>query len=230
MRYKLALKPILLCLVIFGVLVLTCIWQDAYLVLSFGLVVIVILFFFIRFETRKVEAREIVILAVLASIAAVGRIPFASIPSVQPTTFVIMIAGFVFGAESGFIIGAVAALASNMVLGQGPWTPWQMVAWGLVGLTAGMLRNTRLMKWNWGRIVFGAVWGYLFGWIMNVWGFLALTQTGNPPTLASVFLYFAASASFDSMHAASNVFFLLVFGNIWIKILTRFKRKYGFLE
>lgn len=230
MSYKLALKPILLCLVILGVLVLTCIWQDAYLVLSFGLVVIVILFFFIRFETRKVEARELVILAVLASIAAVGRIPFASIPSVQPTTFVIMIAGFVFGAESGFIIGAVAALASNMVLGQGPWTPWQMVAWGLVGLTAGMLRNTRLMKWNSGRIVFGAVWGYLFGWIMNVWGFLALTQTGNPPTLASVFLYFAASASFDSMHAASNVFFLLVFGNIWIKILTRFKRKYGFLE
>lgn len=230
MRFNQPLKPILLCLVIIGVLVLTCIWQDAYLILSFGLVVIAILLFFIRFETRKVEARELVLLAVLASIAAVGRIPFASIPSVQPTTFVIMISGYVFGAESGFIIGAVAALASNMVLGQGPWTPWQMVAWGLVGLTAGLLRNTRFLNWKWGRIVFGAVWGFLFGWIMNVWGFLAYTQTGGPPTFPAVLTYFAASASFDSMHAVSNVFFLILFGNTWIKILNRFKKKYGLLE
>ncbi|MGG1674496.1 ECF transporter S component [Neobacillus sp. NRS-1170] len=176
------------------------------------------------------EPREIVLLAILAAIAAVGRIPFASIPSVQPTTFVIMMAGFVFGAESGFIIGAVAALASNMIMGQGPWTPWQMVAWGLVGLTAGLLRKTKLMNRKSGRIFFGIVWGYLFGLIMNVWGFLAVTQAESHITIKAFLIYFGASILFDTFHSVSNVIFLLIFGDTWIKILSRFKRKYGLLE
>lgn len=194
------------------------------------MVLLSLLFLFIRFERRRVEPRELVLLAVLASIAAVGRIPFASIPSVQPTTFIIMISGFVFGAESGFIIGAVAALASNMVLGQGPWTPWQMTAWGLVGLTAGMFRKTKVMTNKWGRIFFGVIWGFLFGWIMNLWGIFGLMQTGSVLNLKAFLLYFAASATFDAMHAVSNVIFLLLFGTSWIKILNRFKRKYGLLD
>src|SRR3954451_20111777 len=136
----------LLLMIMIVLLGLNYIWEDAYLWLSFGLVFLAIVFFLFRFETRTVEPRELVLLAVLASIAAVGRIPFASLPSVQPTTFVIMMSGYVFGAESGFVIGAVAALASNMIMGQGPWTLWQMVAWGLVGLTAGLLRNTWFME------------------------------------------------------------------------------------
>lgn len=211
-------------------LLLTTIWQNSYLWLSFGLIIIGILLFILRFERRKVEPRELVLLAVLAAIAAASRVPFASIPSVQPTTFVIMMSGYVFGAESGLMIGAVAALASNMVLGQGPWTPWQMVAWGLVGLTAGLLRKTRFMQSKLGRVLFGMLWGFLFGWIMNLWGFISLTQTGSPINLKAILVYFAASATFDVMHSISNVVFLLVFGDIWIKLLTRFKRKYGLLE
>jgi len=217
-----------LCFII--LLALTLKWDEHYLVLSFGLLICAFGFLLFRFENRKVEPRELVLLAVLASIAAVGRIPFASIPSVQPTTFVIIMSGFVFGSESGFIIGAVAALASNMILGQGPWTPWQMAAWGLAGLTAGILRNTKLLSTNWGRILFGIIWGFLFGWIMNLWGFLSFTQTGEAMTWNSFLTYFAGSALFDSMHAVSNVFFLLVFGNGWIKILSRFKIKYGLME
>jgi energy-coupling factor transport system substrate-specific component len=141
-----------------------------------------------------------------------------------------MLSGFVFGAESGLVIGTVAALASNMILGQGPWTPWQMLAWGLVGLTAGLLRNTGLMKSVWGKVLFGLAWGFLYGWITNIWGILSLTQSGTPINIETVWLYFAGSALFDSMHSISNVFFLLLFGNLWIKNLTRFKRKYGLLE
>jgi energy-coupling factor transport system substrate-specific component len=221
---------IILVLLAIGLLVVTLLWDDQYLLLSFGLITISMLFFLVRFEKRKIEPRELVLLAVLASIAAVGRIPFASIPSVQPTTFVIMLSGLVFGAESGFVIGAVAALASNMVLGQGPWTPWQMLAWGLVGLTAGLLRNTLLLKSDWGKLLFGLVWGFLYGWITNIWGLLSLTQSGTPLNIETIWLYFAGSALFDTMHAISNVFFLLIFGNPWIKNLTRFKRKYGLLE
>lgn len=230
MRFNKTVKTLLLLLLASGILVLTFWLENAYLWLSFGFVLISILLFLVRFESRKVEPRELVLLAVLAAIAAVGRIPFASIPSVQPTTFVIMMSGYVFGAESGFVIGAVAALASNMIMGQGPWTPWQMTAWGLVGLTAGLLRKTWLMNLKWGRILFGAVWGFLFGLIMNIWGFLAVIQSGSGVSLKAFLLYFAGSAMFDTFHSVSNVILLLVFGDVWIKILTRFKRKYGLLE
>ncbi|WP_413300521.1 ECF transporter S component [Bacillus sp. 1P10SD] len=230
MRNNKGLETILVLSTVMVILGFTYFFEDAYLWISFGFVFLAILIFLIRFERRKVEPRELVLLAVLASIAAVGRIPFASLPSVQPTTFVIMMSGFVFGAESGLIIGAVAALASNMILGQGPWTPWQMAAWGLVGLTAGWLRNTTIMTKKTGRIIFGIVWGFLFGWVMNLWGFLSIVQSGSPFEWKAFIIYLIGSATFDTMHAVSNVFFLLLFGEVWIKILTRFKRKYGLLE
>ncbi|AGK52639.1 ECF transporter S component [Bacillus sp. 1NLA3E] len=230
MQNKSALKKVGFPLVVILFLVLTIWWGDSYLWISVGMILSAFLLLFSRFESRKVDARELVLLAVLASIAAVGRIPFASIPSVQPTTFVIMMSGLVFGAESGFMIGAVAALASNMILGQGPWTPWQMVAWGLVGWSAGLLGKTKFLNSTWGRILFGAVWGFLFGWIMNIWGLLSLSQYGNELSLKAAIAYFAGSALFDFMHSISNVFFILLFGKVWFKSLSRFKRKYGLLE
>ena len=230
MRSYKGLKTILVLFTLVLILGFTYLFEEAYLWLSFGFVFLAILIFLVRFERRKVEPRELVLLAVLASIAAVGRIPFASIPSVQPTTFVIMMSGFVFGAESGFIIGAVAALASNMILGQGPWTPWQMAAWGLVGLSAGWLRNTKILTSKTGRIIFGIAWGYLFGWVMNLWGFLSIVQSGSPFEWKAFMVYLIGSATFDTMHAVSNVIFLLLFGEVWIKILTRFKMKYGLLK
>ncbi|SDM38701.1 ECF transporter S component [Bacillus sp. OK048] len=230
MRSSRTFATIILVLLGCMLLIFSFLWEDHYLWFSIGFIFISILFFLVRFEKRKIEPRELVLLAVLASIAAVGRIPFASIPSVQPTTFVIMMSGLVFGAESGLVIGAVAALSSNMILGQGPWTPWQMLAWGLVGLTAGMLRKTKLLNSTFGKIIFGIIWGFLFGWIMNLWGLLALTQSGTSLTFEAVLMYFAGSSLFDSMHSVSNVFFLLLFGDIWMKNLTRFKVKYGLLD
>jgi energy-coupling factor transport system substrate-specific component len=215
---------------IVGLLWLSLRYSDNYLLLSFGFVLISFLFIILRFEKRKMEARELVLLAVLAAVAAVGRIPFASIPSVQPTTFVIMISGIVFGAESGFMIGVIAALASNMILGQGPWTPWQMMAWGLVGLSAGLFNQSRLMSTLKGKIIFGIVWGFLFGWIMNLWSILAIAQSGEALNIKSIYTYLASSVLFDFFHSISNVIFLVLFSHSWIKILTRFKRKYGLLE
>lgn len=183
--------------------------------------------FIIRFERRKVAGRELVILAVLAAIAAVSRVPFASIPSVQPTTFVIIVTGIAFGAESGFVVGALAALVSNLFLGQGPWTPWQMYAWGIIGLVAGFLRNTWLIKKSFGRIIFGFFSGILFGWVMNLWYFVSL---GDQVKFAEIIAYYGASMYFDLAHALSNVFFLIVFANSWIKILQRFRKKYGLLD
>lgn len=182
--------------------------------------------FFARFEVRKISSREIVILAILAAIAAVSRVPFAPLPSVQPTSFVIIITGLVFGAESGFIVGAVAAIVSNIFLGQGPWTPWQMYAWGMIGMAAGLFRNTWWMKQMWGKLLFGFVWGYLFGWFMNLWIIVSAIENFTWEFFISIYV---ASIYFDLAHALSNVFFLLVFSSSWIRILQRFKRKYGLL-
>jgi energy-coupling factor transport system substrate-specific component len=183
--------------------------------------------FLIRFERRKVIGRELVILAILAAIAAVSRVPFASIPSVQPTTFVIIVTGFVFGAESGFVVGALAALVSNLFLGQGPWTPWQMYAWGMIGLSAGFLRGTWIQVSPIGRAMFGFVTGILFGWMMNLWYFVSL---GDEIKLVEILAYYGASLYFDLAHAISNVFFLLLFATGWMKILQRFRKKYGLLD
>lgn len=183
--------------------------------------------FMIRFERRKVAGRELVMLAVLAAIAAVSRVPFASIPSVQPTTFVIIVTGIAFGAESGFVVGALAALVSNLFLGQGPWTPWQMYTWGMIGLSAGFLRHTWFMKRSFGRIIFGFITGILFGWVMNLWYFVSL---GEHVKLAEIIAYYGASIYFDLAHALSNVFFIIVFANSWVKILKRFRKKYGLLD
>ncbi|WP_339254727.1 ECF transporter S component [Sporosarcina sp. FSL W8-0480] len=182
--------------------------------------------FFARFEIKSISGREVVILAMLAAIAAVGRVPFAGIPSVQPTSFVIIIAGLVFGAESGFIVGAVAAIVSNFFLGQGPWTPWQMYAWGMMGMSAGLLRNTWWMKKVWGKCIFGFIWGYLFGWFMNMWIIVSNLESLSWEFFVGIYI---SSVGHDLAHSLSNVFFLLVFSASWLRILERFKRKYGLL-
>jgi len=199
---------------------------NAYLLLSFVMIGCVMLPFFARFEIRNIAGREVVILAMLAAIAAISRVPFAGLPSVQPTSFVIIMAGLVFGAESGFIVGAVAAIVSNFFLGQGPWTPWQMYAWGMMGMSAGLLRNTWWMSKLWGKVIFGFIWGYVFGWFMNMW-----IIVGNLESLTWQFFagIYVASIYFDLAHALSNVFFIIIFGASWIKILERFKKKYGIL-
>ncbi|QTD40815.1 ECF transporter S component [Sporosarcina sp. Te-1] len=200
---------------------------KSYLLLSFIVIACSMIPFFVRFEWRDVAGREIVLLAMLAAIAAVGRVPFAGLPSVQPTSFIIIMAGLVFGAESGFIVGAVAAIVSNFFLGQGPWTPWQMYAWGMMGMTAGLLRNAWWMKSIWGKCIFGFVWGYLFGWFMNMWIIVSNVEALSWDFFIGIYV---SSIYFDLAHGLSNVFFLCIFGTSWMKILQRVQRKYGLLE
>lgn len=222
-RYLTIVAIVILFLLVLSIVLFN--YRD-YLLLSFIIMGLTMIPFFARFEVRKISSREIVILAILAAIAAVSRVPFAPLPSVQPTSFVIIITGLVFGAESGFIVGAVAAIVSNIFLGQGPWTPWQMYAWGMIGMTAGLFRNTWWMKQMWGKLLFGFVWGYLFGWFMNLWIIVSAIENFTWEFFISIYV---ASIYFDLAHALSNVFFLLVFSSSWIRILQRFKRKYGLL-
>lgn len=183
------------------------------------------LLFFLRFEKSGVTSKEIALVATMASLAAISRIPFAVIMSLQPTTFIVMITGYVFGARAGFMTGALAALVSNMFLGQGPWTPWQMFCWGTCGVSAAMLagREKRFKLSTF--LILGGFWGYLFGWIMNIWHWVSFVY---PLTVETFVATYAASFPFDTIHAAGNVVFITLLGKSFYLILSRFKTKLYF--
>lgn len=181
--------------------------------------------FYIRFERKRVHAREIVFVALLTAIAAVSRVPFSAIPSVQPTSFIIIISGLVLGAESGFMIGATSVLVSNMFLGQGAWTPFQMFCWGMMGYSAGLLRNISFIQNRKGMVLFGLFWGFLFGWLMNLTSVLNILGSLDWIEFVAIYTF---SFYFDLAHALTNVVLLWFFGARFRYILTRFCTKYGF--
>jgi energy-coupling factor transport system substrate-specific component len=185
------------------------------------LVVLAIAAFFFEFEEAAVSSKEIALIGMLGTISAVLRVPFAAIPSVQPCTYLIICTGYVFGSLPGFMVGAITALVSNFFLGQGPWTIYQMFAWGLAGVAAAYLRRFRLNT-SW-LIVLGIIWGYVFGVIMNVWFWASFIY---PLTLKTFLVYQLNSLWFDSFHAIGNAIFLGLFGRKTIIILERFRKKF----
>jgi energy-coupling factor transport system substrate-specific component len=186
------------------------------------LVLLSVFAFFFEFEAASIGSKEIALIAMLSTISAVLRVPFAAMPNIQPCTYLIICSGYVFGPVSGFMVGAVTPLVSNFFLGQGPWTPYQMFAWGLVGISAAYLR-----RFNPGRvwlIIFGIIWGYLYGWIMNTWFWASFIY---PLTLRTFFVYQLNSVWFDTFHAIGNALFLGLFGMKTITILERFRRRFN---
>jgi energy-coupling factor transport system substrate-specific component len=158
----------------------------------------------------------------VSTIGAVSRVPFAALMSIQPTTFMVMITGYVFGPHMGFMCGAVSALVSNFFLGQGPWTPWQMFCWGMCGAAAVILSGKE-KKFNLiAFTVLGGICGFVFGWVMNIWHWISFVYPLNLKTFIATY---AASLPFDSMHALGNILFSLIFGRSFYHVLLRFKKK-----
>ncbi len=201
--------------------------NGSYAITSFIFIILMLVPFYYSFEKRRPTARQLVPIAVLAAVAALGRVAFAPLPYVKPTSAVVIIAGISFGPEAGFITGATAALTSNIFFGQGPFTPWQMFSWGIMGYCAGVFARHGLLRGRLSICIFGFVWGFLYGWIMDLWQVLGFV---NPINVKSVMLTYAASFYFDLTHAVSTVIFLLLAAKPWTKILTRVKIKYGLIE
>lgn len=191
--------------------------------LSFAIVLIGVGMMLFGWE-RTPRNRELLMpVVVLGALAAAGRLIFAAIPSVQPVTAICIIGGIAFGRRSGFMVGALAALASNCFLGQGLWTPWQMYAWGLAGYGAGALFSGRT-----GSLVavcaYGFVASFAFGLIMNTWSLVGFV---HPLTVEAALLTYGASLIFDGAHGISTVAFLIALYGPWRKKLQRIKEKFG---
>ncbi len=238
--------------------------------LSLAFAGLTVLAMFLEFGERAASSRDISLTAMLGAVSAVVRVPFAALPGLQPSTFIVAVSGYVFGPVSGFMVGALTALISNLFLGMGPWTLYQMLAWGLVGVFFSALgwlgrrvfgpgspartclrqvahrfargesrvpglrpsaapQKTEDRRLRTGKLaiaplaLFGFLWGYAFGFIMNLW---YLTAFGFPLTLQSIVALQAVSFWMDTLHGLGNAAFFLIFGGRVLGMLERFRRRF----
>jgi energy-coupling factor transport system substrate-specific component len=170
-------------------------------------------------EGGTIPARDLTLVATLGGLAAAGRVLFAPVPGVQPVTVIVAAAGVALGPRRGFAVGAIAALTSNFFLGQGPHTPWQMLAWGGCGLLAGLFAPALR-----GRLAFAAfavALGFAFGAAMDLW----LWYGFYPHTEAALLARLGAGLPFNVAHAAGNVVLALAAGPELRRVLERFARR-----
>jgi len=185
--------------------------------------------FVLVFESRKPQARELVIIAVLCAIAVAGRGAFFMLPQFKPVIAIIIIAGVAFGGEAGFLVGAMTGFVSNMFFGQGPWTPWQMFAFGIIGFLAGVLFRKGVLR---RRVISLAVFGGLatfliYGGLLNPAGVLIFQPSPTRSMFLAAYIY---GLPFDLIHAAATVTFLLIIARPMLEKLDRIKEKYGLVE
>ena len=170
-------------------------------------------------EGGSASANDLTLVATLGGLAAAGRVLFAPIPNVQPVTVIVAAAGVALGPRRGFAVGAVAALASNFFLGQGPHTPWQMLGWGGVGLVAGLARP--LLRRRLAFAAFCFVLGFAFGTMMDLWVWYGY----YPHTGAALSVVVGAGIAFNTAHAVGNVVLALVAGPELRRVLERYERR-----
>ncbi len=187
--------------------------------------------FFVGFERSKPQIRELVVISVLIAIGVIGRQAFFMLPQMKPVIAISVIAGASLGPGAGFLVGAMIAFVSNFFFGQGPWTPWQMMALGLAGMFAGLI----FQKWNRrgpkpskvhkiAVCVFGLVSGYFYGLIVDLWTLFGYTEK---PSLNAYLVVKSTAIWFDTLLAISTFMFLWVLYAPMIKKLNRIKLKYG---
>lgn len=199
---------------------------DQTAALALLVAVAAIALFFAGFEASRPALRQIMPTVVLAALAAAGRVLFAPVPDVKPVSAICIVAGAVFGRRCGFMVGALAALISNFFFGQGPWTPWQMYAWGLVGYMAGVLARTGAFDRTPVVLAYGFASALLYGLLLNGWYVIGYV---HPITWPAVAAAFALSAPFDFVHGAATVAFLAALYVPWRAKLERIKRKYALM-
>jgi len=171
------------------------------------------------YDKKRLSTHEIALIATLGAFAGVSRIPFAALPNIQPTTFLVIVSGIVLGPLPGFMVGAIAAIVSNSFLGHGPFTIWQMIAWGLAGGVSGVIYHNKKTPPRLLLAVYCFAWGFLFDYIMNAWHYLNFVF---PHTVTTFLAVYSASFFHDLAHATSNAAFSIVFGKDLFVILKRY--------
>lgn len=214
-------------LIAFGIVFLK---GRSYYFISICVIVAAMLPFFAAFEDRRPQARELVLISSLVVIATAGRAVFFMLPHFKPVTALVIVAGIGLGAEAGFLTGAMTGFVSNFFFGQGPWTPWQMFAFGVIGFLAGLLFEKRMRRGNL-PLVGVCVYGFLA--TVVIYGLLLDTSTAlsvlEGLTWQSVLACYVAGVPVNITHGVSTVVFLLLCAKPMLKKIRRMRKKYGLL-
>ena len=224
----------LIVLVLMPVVVYLCgISERKYYLSALLVIAMTMAVFFLSFERRAPQARELALLAVMCALAVASRVivPF---PSFKPTMAMVILAGMAFGAERGFLCGAVTALVSNFFFSQGPWTPWQMMGYGMGGLVSGLLCRAGLLR----RLPHAkkdiaalCAFGFiliivLVGPILDTSTYLTVSIKSAGAT-AALPIYVTGFLTANLPHAAATAVTLALFGRPLLKMLNRIQTKYG---
>lgn len=215
-------------------LLLAILWQVLfsqsvnYYVTSVAILVLSMLPFFASFEKKQTSARELTVLATMIALAVASRTAFYLIPQVKPIAAVVVVSGVCFGAQRGYIVGAFSAFISNFIFGQGMWTPFQMVAMGMIGLLAGFIfKHIKANRWSLsvvGFVLAFAIYGLIVD-LSTIFGFY-----GDSLNIKSIFSVYVAGAPFSAVFGLSTAVFLFLFGEAFIKKLDRVNVKYDILK
>lgn len=219
---------------IFFIIIPLVIWFGVWLfndrkynVISMAIALLSCVPFFIRFEKGKSGAREVVVIAVMTAFSVIGRLIFSPIPGFKPVTAITIIAGIALGAESGFMVGSLTAIVSNIFFGQGPWTPFQMFVWGILGFLSGLIFYKKQTSNRFILAVIGLVGGIAYSMLMDIWTTLSMEGTFN---ISRYLFYISSSFPFMAIYAVSNVVFLFVLAKPFLEKLNRIKTKYGIFQ
>lgn len=206
----------------------TALWKNKqYYLTSVIIILLAFAMLFARFERRRPQAREIVILAVMTALAVAGRAAFYWAPQFKPVCAIVIITAVAFNAEAGFITGAAAGLVSNFFFGQGPWTPWQMLGFGLVGFFAGLIFYDKEVK-KLPLLLYGFFSVFIvYGVIVDTGSLFMYSQAVSWKALLAMY---ASGLVFNLIHAAGTVIFLWLLSDPLLSKLKRIKIKYGMLR
>ena len=212
--------------ILFGVFFLN---DRKYYFISLLIIFYTMIPFAMIFEKREPQARELVIIAVLTAIAVAGRGAFFMLPQFKPVVAIVIITGVSLGAESGFLVGAMSGFVSNFFFGQGPWTPWQMFSFGIIGFLGGILFEKGIInKSKLSLCIYGGLSTFfIYGPIVDLASLLIFTSHFSWKALIATY---ASGLWFNVIHAAATVFFLYILSQPMLEKLDRIKIKYGLID
>ena len=206
-------------------------FQDRrYNLIILALVLVSMIPFFLSFEKRQRPTRRLMLIAVLTALSVASRFLFAEIPFFKPVTSIVIITGIYLGPEAGFLCGSFSALLSNFYFGQGPWTPFQMLTWGMLGFLSGLpslLKNKdgrRMMEHPAALVLWGGFSGVIYSLVMDVWTTVSADSTFS---WARYFSAITLSLPYTIVYGLSNIVFLLLLAKPLGKKLRRVMVKYG---
>ena len=192
---------------------------DYYALVSFAMVVMALLLFAAGFEKREVGTRRMIMVSVMTALSVIGRL----LPLIKPITALTVLSALYLGREAGFLVGALSAVLSNFIMGQGPWTPFQMFAWGIIGYVAGLLAKP-LLRSRTLLYGYGLLSGVAYSMLLDVWTTVWTYEHFSLPEYAEALRY---ALPYTVLYACSNLLFLMLFAKPVGDKLSRIRKKYG---